>query len=753
MKPNSLTQNILRLLFAGSLALCLTIKPAYASETERAALLQDVSKLIAPGCIPGDFAVFGDNAFVVLTGRQGKTRLPMLAATRYGIGRAVAVGHEGFFSADALSNTDNAHLARNLALWAGQKPLNGLRVGLHDQSGGLEKALAALGCRVVVLQTHDLPANLNALDVLWLNQSSLDGAGNHARIEAVQQWVRNGNGLIVDGPAWGWQMTHPGLMLPRDHSGNLLLAPMGIVFAGGMLDANSPQGYTPDAANAELTQVNRALDALEQMSDHHRLLTGPELEQVTATLGEAVAALPETQHNIVQRIETLCADKAGGVFPTHETPVTISMPFARLKAVLDAQQFHRLPPEKIMAHPSAASFPGAIPAGAKRETRIVTVDMKQPAWHGTGLYAPPGEVVTIRIPENAIKRGLSVQIGEHTDTLWHLSAWGRFPEVTMRRPLNAPEVRIASPFGGTIFIDAPFRPSAEEMPVTIANAVAAPRFVRGKTTLADWKQHLRNAPGPWAELVGNLVILSVPSSAIRDLDDPEALMAYWDEVMERCYAFYAAPKRNRPERYCVDRQISAGYMHSGYPIMTGDDVARAFCDLNILRGHEGIKCWGFYHEMGHNFQQPEWTWSAFGEVTNNLFSLYGTEMLNGVKVGAHPSMTQAEIDKRVQVIAANPGKAKYYERDPWYPLTMFWLLRQEFGWEPFTKLFAEFHNLPRNERPRTEQEKHDQFLIRFSNLTGHNLSEYLSAWGVETSPQARQLVRDLPVWMPPGMKP
>ncbi len=171
--------------------------------------------------------------------------------------------------------------------------------------------------------------------------------------------------------------------------------------------------------------------------------------------------------------------------------------------------------------------------------------------------------------------------------------------------------------------------------------------MRGVTSLAEWKQTLRNAPGPWAELVGKLVILSVPSSAVRDLDDPEALMAYWDEVMEHCYAFYAAPKRNRPERYCVDRQISAGYMHSGYPIMTGDDVAKTFCDLNILRGNTGIKCWGFYHEMGHNFQQPEWTWSAFGEVTNNLFSLYGTETLNGVKVGAHPAMTQAEIDKRL----------------------------------------------------------------------------------------------------------
>ncbi len=229
-------------------------------------------------------------------------------------------------------------------------------------------------------------------------------------------------------------------------------------------------------------------------------------------------------------------------------------------------------------------------------------------------------------------------------------------------------------------------------------------------------------------------------------------MAFWDEEMERCYAFFAAPRRPRPERYCVDRQISAGYMHSGYPIMTGEDVAKTFCDVSTLRGPDAIKCWGFYHEMGHNFQQPEWTWAAFGEVTNNLFSLYGTETLNGALIGAHPAMTPQEIAKRVHLVATAPNQTRYYEKDPWYPLTMFWLMRHEFGWEPFTRLFAEFRALPEAERPHTELEKHDQFLVRFSKLTGHNLTDYLTAWGIETTPAARAAVASLPAWMPADWK-
>lgn len=746
----SLLKNVLNIvvcLLMGSLTVL-------ANAQDRAALLKGVGEIVAPGGIPGDFAVYGDHVSVVLTGRTGKARLPMLVAARYGRGRAVAIGHEGFFGKSGMQNPDNVRLVINIAQWAGQKPLTELRVCLVEQDLALRDALTAAGCRVTVSRPDALNETLSARDVIWLNQSSLDGAGNQALIESTRQWVQRGGGLVLSGPAWGWVMTHEGRDLTRDHSGSQLLAPMGGVFSTAMLDNTGPHGFvtaSDSSDSLELTQAALALKALEAQAAGQRMLTPLELGQVTTTLGQAVSALPENQLGLIDRVEALCAQKGGDLVPTRQTPITTAMPFARLKAILEARQYHRLEqrnPEKIAANPAAASFPGVVPANAPRITKTVTIDTRVPEWHGTGLYAAPGEIITVTVPNATVGKGFAILIGSHIDTLWHLDKWERFPEITLSRNLDAATVRVANPFGGTLFVAVPPRCRLGDVAVTIANAVPAPRFVRGITSRDEWKQSLRNAPGPWAEMEGKLVILSVPSYAVRDLDDPEALMAYWDEVMERCYTLYAAPKRNRPERYCVDRQISAGYMHSGYPIMTGDDVAKTFCDVNTLRGRTGIKCWGFYHEMGHNFQQPEWTWAAFGEVTNNLFSLYGTEMLNGVKVGAHPAMTQLEIDKRLKEVTGSPGKEKYYERDPWYPLTMFWLLRQEFGWEPFTKVFAEFRALPAGERPKTELAKHDQFLIRFSQATGHNLSGYLAAWGVETSAEARQLTSALPAWMP-----
>jgi hypothetical protein len=713
----------------------------------RAALLSGVTEIVAPGAIPGDLAVTGADAFVVLTARMGRARLPMVAAARYGKGRAVAVGHEGFLGGQSLRNAGNARLAANAARWAAGKASGALRVGLlNGDSAPVRPVLEAAGCAVSTVRPADLPGALGGIDLLWLNQAGLDGA-NLSRTDAVRQWVQRGGGVVVSGPAWGWQMLNPSLDLTRDQTGNRIVAPMGVAFSNAMLDATSPAGYavagdTPDAAHA-----GRALEALRAHADGRAALTGQGLEQVTTTLGQAVGALGGTRPDFTRKVEALCADRGGNAVPTRAAPIAADQVFARLKAVLDLQKLRRLPAEQVRAHPAAASFPGPVPAEARRETRTVAIDTRRPEWHGLGLYAAPGEVITITLPAAAAGRGLALRIGAHTDTLWHLARWQRFPEVTTSRTLDAPVTKVASAFGGTLFIVVPERCKLGSVNVTVGGAVASPRYVRGETDPAEWRSRIRSAPGPWAEMEGRLVIITVPSASVRDLDDPEALMAYWDEVMERCYELYAAPRRNRPERFCVDRQISAGYMHSGYPIMTGDDVAKAFCDVKLLRGRNA-PIWGYYHEMGHNFQRPEWTWEAWGETTNNLFSMYGADRINATPIGAHPAMGPDAIEERVKVVSAAPGASAYYARDPWYPLTMLDLIRQEFGWEPYRKLFTEFGGLPQSARPRTEAQKQDQFLTRLSRILGRDLSGYFSQWGVNNGEAARKQVADLPAWLP-----
>ena len=48
----------------------------------------------------------------------------------------------------------------------------------------------------------------------------------------------------------------------------------------------------------------------------------------------------------------------------------------------------------------------------------------------------------------------------------------------------------------------------------------------------------------------------------------------------------------------------------------------ALCSTIKLRTHLSCRCdhWGQFHELGHNHQDPAWTWSNTTEATVNFFS-------------------------------------------------------------------------------------------------------------------------------------
>ncbi len=737
---------------------------SHADPADTTALLAGVHSLTAPGALPGPLVVFGPHAFVVMTAAENDARVPLFAATPAGKGRILAGGHGGFFGADALKNPDNTRFLINAVTWLANRSAGStsINVGVLAQPAEIVPVLQTAGLHAVVLMPQDLDTRLKTFDVLYLDQATLDGAQNKKYIQTVSRWVQQGGGLIISGPGWGWKEEHPGLSLSHDQSGNQLIMPLGIALADGTVDTTGPDGtYVADASDSMLCQANAALDALKHDADGTAKLTPPQVKQVSAVLSAALSALPAQGKSpgadFVHQVTALFQTPAANAIPTDKKPLTADMTLARLKALYTAQIQDQTPANQIKANPAAASFPGDVPASAPRlKDQTVTVDTTVPDWHSTGLYAAPGEMITVTLPAADADKGLAIRIGAHTDDISGLASWPRDPEITMQQPLTSTTVRVASPYGGPVYVVVPDPCTLGTVPVTISGAVAAPYFIKGKTDLTAWKT-IRQAPGPWAELQGDRVILTVPSSVVRNLDDPQALMVYWDQVLDAAADLYAIPhERKRQERYCTDVEISAGYMHSGYPIMTHMDVAPTFVDLTVMRGDDGGKTWGFYHEMGHNHQQSDWTWDGCGEVTNNLFSLYGDETFNDAYRGgdyfhAHPAVTPTErMTRLVKYLAAGAPYAQW-TNDPFLALTFFIELRREFGWAPFTQVFKEYETLGPNEHPQTDEDKRDQFMERFSHAIGKNLGPFFQAWGIPTSDAARASIADLPTWMSPEL--
>ena len=732
-------------LIIAALSLGLAADPADAAPDDLKVLLKGVSEVAAPGW-PGMLCVFGDDAFTVIAGNaNGPIQQSAVAASRLGKGRIVAFGHGSFLLKGALETGQTSRLMLNAVRWLAGKDKP--RVAVQSPPDMI-RFLKRNGIAATVVAGPDWAKKLKGFDVLVTDAAAAYG---REEAEAVAGFVRKGGGYLGAECAWGWLSLNPGKSLTADFGSNRIVAPAGLVWTNGGLARTSKLGFAAGVKPSPLIHAGRALDAIEAHRRGAKQCNKHQLAQASWSVTHAGNSLPEGDAILRPRLQRLRKQHAKDAVAGPTRPLKVDRPIARLALAMDVHEIRNLPAEKVKPHPSGDLFPGAVPADAPRVERTLKINTAIPNWHSTGLYAAPGEIIDVRVPAGAAAKGLQVRIGCHTDGIWQHSEWRRAPEIARVFPINTPATKAANAFGGLVYVDVPANCPLGTVNVTIKGAVEAPRFILGVTTPQEWRETIRKRPAPWAELESGKVILTVPSKDARKLDNPVALMEFWVSMMDACNELLARPlDRGRPGRYVADTQISNGYMHAGYPIMTHLDAAEYGTDLAKLLDKGS---WGHFHEMGHNHQRPEWTFDGTGEVTCNLFSLYIGERccgITGLRFATYTSEKRKEMTKK-HLAAGAPFDV--WKRDPFLALTMYVQLQEAFGWETYKKVFAAYDKLPAERRPKTDAEKRDLWLVTFSRTAGRNLGPFYQAWGVPTSEKARASIKDLPVWMPPDFPP
>ena len=68
------------------------------------------------------------------------------------------------------------------------------------------------------------------------------------------------------------------------------------------------------------------------------------------------------------------------------------------------------------------------------------------------------------------------------------------------------------------------------------------------------------------------------------------------------------------------------------------------------------------------------------------------------------------------------------------------------------KFFRSYQDAALGPKPKTDEEKRDQWMVRYSKIVGRNLGPYFDACGIPVSPSAKADISKLPAWMPPGFK-
>ena len=726
-----------------------------AGNADLAALLDGVHEIASPG-VPGPVAVWGEGAFAVVTGRYGNTRAPVVAAARVrkvghggaggggAIGRVVIFGHSGYLDAKTAAAGDTSKLIFNAVRWVsptqtgkGEKTRVGV-VGGEGEFGSI------LGADFETIRLSRADMSHMSVDILVFPGGDL----NPEQIEALRAHLHSGKGALIAATGWGWCQLNGGK--PIALSGfNKALAPFGLGWTERTLETDTRERYLARSTPAPLLHAAAAFEALDQQERGTRTLTADETEQAVASVELAAQILPSSDTALKPILDDRLKSLASELVPTKKKPLTTKQPLRRVLLTHQIASIMQSPSNARAAHPAAAEFPGVLAAEIPRVSRTIDINTAVPDWHSTGAYANAGETITVELPEAAANAGLKVRIGCHTDALWSKDHWDRCPDVSWDFKLTGAHTDLATPFGGLVYIEVPKNCKAGIVAAKLSNIVEAPLFIAGKTSLEDWRSRIRTAPAPWAEIASGKIIVTVPASHIRTLDDPEALMRVWDQVADAAADLATRPRdRARPERYVADVQISAGYMHSGYPIMTHLDAADDMVSAAALR--KGT--WGLYHELGHNHQSADWTFGGTGEVTVNLFSMYIIEKVCNIRHG----QTHEAFKNRERSIGVHLAKGAPFEKwksDPFLALYMYCQLEEAFGWDAFKKVFAEYRDLPKDERPKTDEQKRDQWMVRFSRTVGKNLGPFFQAWGVPTSERARASIKDLPVWMPPEFPP
>lgn len=404
--------------------------------------------------------------------------------------------------------------------------------------------------------------------------------------------------------------------------------------------------------------------------------------------------------------------------------------------------------ELVTAHPTANEIYGAIPVGTPRVTQAVTIDTIANAsktLHPTGLYAAPGELIYVTVPDELVAQGAQVHISTWTDDIDRRDTWLRVPDGVQREfDIDGTLTYAAGAFGGLIYIETPSNPPAGSFDVTIENAVEAPMFVLGETTDAQWNSGIRDLPAPWAVLRSGNLDIHLPSEHVRNLNNPTALMTFWKAVVDTQDDLSGvAETRTRPEGIAIDVQISIGYLHSGYPTKGAFDAAPELTDLATLQA-EGA--WGWFHELGHEHQQSRWNISGDTEVSVNFFTLYAYESLG------LPSSRLTQEHRVTEASELLDVGNVYSDGGPWEKLAFYQQVQAGFGWDAFKTFFRSYYDGSLEDlnatfgTPSTNQEEIDHWLMRMSTITGRDLTPHFDAWGYGVTQAARDAVAHLPDW-------
>lgn len=673
------------------------------------------------------------DAFAVVMGRRGA----LVAATSFGQGKVVAFSGQDFLSSGTrstlLGESGVKVLLGNAVRWTGRAGkatpkllvANEALKGVFGEQGFADVEVVTLRERAGLREIYDWSAQaLQGADLAVVQVNEWGTLMLDAQdVPALRAFVQAGGGLIVATSAlhWSWWLADQSAKNPAD----MLLEGMGLSWA------------RESDKQTSMAKVVGAEDggALPLWCDY---VDGEPIKAVDylrmASLFESAGALT-TRAELERALKRLVRE-------TPALPVSAADPKARLSAQVGMGLVGHAWP---MPHPWAATFPGVPTSGVVKDGEVV-IETSFKRGRPLGFYAAPGAVVTVSVPAEHVGKGLRVRVGEYHDALENIedvTQWRRAPKLFAVSPVDAPTLKVGTGLGGSLYLEVPDDYADGSLRVRVEGALPQAVYSRGVSDVQAFKAALRG-PAPVALLEERgKVRLVVSAQAARAVEAPDEVMSFWTGFYDSHARLAKEPSARKHESHWLfDPQVGYGYANAT-PERINHPALAAGWALRTKTGDEDW--WLFAHELGHQFQTADWTGGGITEVAVNLFSMYTINAyINAGGARGSAGFKENKID-HASLVGLNWERAGLFERLELYRQLVF-----EFGWPVFEQVFASYYSA---QYPRAVYGGHlDGFAIRFSAISGRDVSGFLKAWGYPLSVEAEATIRSfaLPAWLPPG---
>ena len=210
------------------------------SNIDPSPVLEGVESIVALG-VPGPLWALNPMPVPIVAGDDDTTPFPSIVAMVSGLGegRVVAVGHEGFFTNEALDLLDNKQFGLNIVDWLNE-PLNKCNIlvlsGRGEWFGGsnfnyFKAELENRGYDVIRYSGTITPTVLSNISVVIIG--NIWGEISDSEIATLKEFVDKGGGLFLIGLGWSW-LAYRGPL--NEYPMNRIAEPYGIRWIDGYIE-------------------------------------------------------------------------------------------------------------------------------------------------------------------------------------------------------------------------------------------------------------------------------------------------------------------------------------------------------------------------------------------------------------------------------------------------------------------------------------------------------------------------------------